>query len=131
MSSGLIMMELKPKLSLSMFKSIPEAICPSCGFEMNDGEIIEGFLNNHFDTTTQCINCLKRYEASLIIYENGTKFKVPYICKDQTLYSLKSMQKYRRRIGERFLYKNSKGLYYNVIRYFGTYHNGMEALKNF
>ena len=110
----------------------PHANCTNCNHHLNNDEIIAGFSENPIDFTTKCSKCGTRFLSSLIINfvnKEAKVEKVTYMCLNQTLHAMKTLKQKRGRLGIKYLAKNDRQLFYNIIKHFGRYANAIAALK--
>ncbi len=112
------------------FTSTPLAVCPSCKHELTDEEIRKGFSTDPLDFNTTCPKCGTRFFASLIISVDGRVVEqITYFCPDQTLHQMKTIKVERGRIGIVYLGKHDRQLFFNIVRHFRTYNQGLKRLK--
>jgi DNA-directed RNA polymerase subunit M/transcription elongation factor TFIIS len=71
--------------------SDPEGDCPKCGHKMSVEEILRGFLENEFDTTTKCPQCHHRFQPLLVSRSLASTVSVPFFCGMQTLGRLRDL----------------------------------------
>ena len=129
-------MRLTTKLSLKLscfpdFISKPLGQCPNCKHKLTGEEIKAGFSNSTIDIRTTCPRCGMRFISNLMIDEHikKNKFKVEYLCQSQVLHRMMKIKEKRGRIGIKWLSDHKRPLYYNIVKHFGTYENGLEAMK--
>ena len=129
-------LELCQKLSLKLkcfpdFISTPKGVCPTCRYILTDEEITKGFSSDPIDIKTTCPKCSTRFTSKLVIdeHERDNDFEVDHLCRDQTLHRMSVIKHCNGRIGIKWLSDNYRPLYYNIVRHFGTYENGLKALK--
>lgn len=84
-------------LSLQLIEKIrgetyyPSARCPTCGYKLEDFEIVKGFRSDPLDFNTTCPKCKYRFQPRLICFAHtGIKIELPFICASQVLHSLRS-----------------------------------------
>jgi len=136
--------ELKQRLSLSLkqritqhfgnFITTPRGVCPKCEHKLSEKQIKKGFSNDPQEFRTTCPKCGHRFLAHLIItHKNGRNQteNVVYMCTVQTLEQLQQIKEKRSRIGIAYLSKQNRQLFYNIIRHWGSYPLGLQALKNY
>lgn len=137
-------LELQQRLSLALkqrqtlhfgnFVSVPQGICPNCKHKLSEKQIKAGFSEDPQEFRTTCPKCFHRFLANLIITRrNGQKKTetVIYLCPHQTLFQMEGIKEKRGRIGIAYLAKKDRQLFYNIIRYWGSYSLGLKALKNY
>ena len=131
-------LSLQQRLSLKLecfpdFISKPSGICPTCRHDLTDKEIRKGFNSDPIDIKTMCPKCGTRFTSQLIIeeHERDSGFKVDYLCEIQTLHRMSVIKHHRGKLGIRWLSDHYRPLYYNIVRHFGTYENGLKELKNY
>jgi len=130
-----LQINLKQRIEINFgdFVSRPKAHCPKCHHKLSEKEILKGFSDSPTVFETTCPKCGAKFLANLIITRKDGKVQksqVIYLCPQQTLYQIKVWQSKRHgKLGVSFLAKNDRQLFYNIIRHFGTYKEGLKAAK--
>lgn len=58
--------------------------CPKCNYDMDEQEVIDGFMATALDITTECKNCHYRFDAVASWEHLGEKCKFVALCSMQT-----------------------------------------------
>lgn len=142
-------LELEQRLSLSQrqmlsfgdFTTTSYGKCTKCGHELTEKEILAGFSDDPYDFRTTCPKCEEKFLSNLMIKRDDDKDvnsgkekfeQVTFMCPNQTLNQMKTVKDARNgRIGITYLADHDRQLFYNIIRHWGTYENGLEALKKY
>ncbi len=129
-------LSLKQQISFHFgnFITTPRGVCLKCGHKLSEKQIKKGFSDDPQEFRTTCPKCGHRFLAHLIItHKNGRNQteNVVYMCTVQTLEQLKQIKEKRGRIGIAYLAKKNRQLFYNIIRHWGSYPLGLQALKNY
>ncbi len=121
--------ELKMKIAATVIT--PRAVCPECGYQMDEDEVRAGWLEDPQDFTTQCPECNHRFVAALETRnrETGHEASFRYLCQNQLFWAMRNLLQLheRSRIGQVFLEGTSPELFWNLIRHYGTYKIGRKA----
>ena len=69
----------------------PRGKCPGCEHQLNEVEILKGFLPDPTDTTTKCPKCSRRFQPRLVSGSMAASIELPFYCELQTVEKLRSL----------------------------------------
>ena len=112
----------------------PYTTCPNCGHVHSEEEVREGWNEDPYDFTTQCVKCKHRFVAALNV--EGDSGVLPlgcydFLCLVQLYTGISDFLAERNRslLGQQFLLDNRPDLFWNMIRHNGNYKLGLAAFK--
>lgn len=103
----------------------PGGSCSSCGHNPTAEEILRGFSNDPFETTTACPRCSNRFQPRFIAQGNASSIELPMYCELQTLVKLEDL------IGSSFeeIRRNHPAVLASARYYWGSLTAGFRLLE--
>jgi predicted nucleic acid-binding Zn ribbon protein len=102
--------------ALGQDKYEPEGRCDGCGYCLKLSEILAGFLDDPYDTTTECPKCVTRFQPRLVAARAHVKIETFFYCPQQTLHALAA----HKRSSPRTIQAANASLYQSALCHFGS-----------